>query len=69
MNCGPSISDHDHNLKEMVSVVNYDLFQIDLQFVGFMVDIYMYTNFTYIYIYTVNHVGLWCFELWLVRRV
>ena len=51
MNCGPSISDHDHNLKEMVSVVNYDLFQIDLQFVGFMVDIYMYTNFTYIYIY------------------
>ena len=57
----------------MVSVVNYDLFQIDLQFVGFMVDIYMYTNFTHIYIYTyiytVNHVGLWCFELWLVRRV
>ena len=52
MNCGPSISDHDHNLKEMVSVVNYDLFQIDLQFVGFMVDIYMYTNFTHIYIYT-----------------
>jgi len=51
VNCGPSISDHDHNLKEMVSVVNYDLFQIDLQFVGFMVDIYMYTNFTHIYIY------------------
>lgn len=40
------------------SVVHFDLWQSYLQLAGLMVDISI-----------LNHVGLWCLELWLVSRL